>query len=58
MIDSFLEEGVDLLTETMIEDAVDATFEEAVQTGQLFEAFENNWTNDLLLQSRLKELAL
>ena len=58
MIDSFLEEGVDLLTETMIEDAIDATFEEAVESGKLLEAFQNNWTNDLLLQSRLKELAL
>ena len=58
MLDSCLEEGVDRLTETMIEDAVDATFEEAVESGKLFEAFQNNWTNDLLLQSRLKDLAL
>ena len=58
MIDSLFEEGMDLLTETMIEDAVNATFEQALETGELFDAFQNNIANDLLLQSRLKELNL
>lgn len=58
MIDSLIEEGMDLLTETMIEDAVDATFEQALESGELFEAFQDNIANDLLLQSRLKNLSL
>ena len=52
------EDGMDLLTEGMLEDAVNNAFEQALETGDLYEAFQENIQDDFLLQSRLKNLSL